>query len=39
MPPAMVKTYRDLVYYEWAKTIARSAGMKDKFAFIIDRIT
>ena len=39
MPPAMVKTYRDLVYYEWAKAIARSAGIRDNFAFIIDRMT
>jgi hypothetical protein len=33
-----VKTYQDLVYYEWAKTIARSAGMKGNFAFIMDRM-
>jgi hypothetical protein len=39
MPPAAVKTYRDLVCYEWAKAIARSAGMKENFAFIMDRMT
>jgi 5-methylcytosine-specific restriction endonuclease McrA len=39
MPPPAVKTYRDLVYYEWAKAIARSAGMKNNFPFIIDRMT
>ncbi len=34
-----MKSYLDLVCYEWAKAIARSAGMKDNFAFIMDRMT
>ena len=39
MPPPAVKTYRDLVCYEWAKTIARSSGFKDNFAFIMSKMT
>ncbi len=39
MPPPAVKTYRDLIFYEWAKAIARSAGMKGNFAFIMDRMS
>lgn len=39
MPPSAVKTYRDLVCYEWAKAIARSAGMRDNFRFIMDRMS
>ena len=38
LPPSAVKTYRDLVCYEWAKTIAQSSGMKDNWAFIMDRM-
>ncbi len=38
MPPSGVKTYRDLVCYEWAKAIARSSGMGDNYAFIMDRM-
>ena len=38
MPPSAVKTYRDLVCYEWAKAIARSSGMRINFAFIMDRM-
>ena len=38
MPPSAVKTYLDLVCYEWAKAIARSAGMKDNFPFIMNRM-
>lgn len=38
MPPAAVKTYRDLVYYEWAKAIARSAGFGENYRFIMDRM-
>lgn len=38
MPPSAVKTYRDLVCYEWAKVIARSSGMKNNWAFIMDRM-
>ena len=38
VPPPAAKTYRDLVCYEWAKAIARSADMKDNFAFIMDRM-
>lgn len=34
-----MKTYRDLIFYEWAKAIARSAGMKGTFAFIMDRMS
>ena len=35
MPPAAVKTYEDLICYEWAKAIARSSGLKDNFGFIM----
>ena len=39
MPPPAVKTYRDLVCYEWAKAIARSSGFKDNFAFIMSKMS
>ncbi len=38
MPPAAVKAYRDLVCYEWAKAIARSAGFEGNFRFIMDKM-
>lgn len=37
MPPSAVKTIRDLVYWQYAKLIARSAGQEKKFGFIMDR--
>ncbi len=38
MPPAAVKTIRDLIYYQYAKVIAGSAGTgKENYAFIMDR--
>ncbi len=39
MPPPAAKTYRDLILYDWAKAIARSAGMNGGFAFIMDRMS
>jgi len=44
MPPPYVKTIRDLIYYQYAKMMANSAGFskeKDKssyYKFIIDRV-
>ncbi len=38
MPPSAVKTIRDLIYYQYAKVIAGSAGAgKYNYAFIMDR--
>ena len=38
MPPAAVKTMRDLLYWQYAKIIAGSAGMgKRQWPFIMDR--
>ncbi|MEM0116858.1 MAG: HNH endonuclease [Conexivisphaerales archaeon] len=37
MPPAAVKTVRDLIFYQYAKLIAREAGFGDNYAFIMNR--
>lgn len=34
MPPRYVKTLKDLIFYQYAKLIARSAGMKKQYGFI-----
>jgi hypothetical protein len=39
MPPAAVKTIRDLIYYQYAKIMAQSAGLENNFGFIMDRMT
>lgn len=36
-PPRMVKTIRDLIYWEYAKLIARAASFKDNYRFIVSR--
>lgn len=38
MPPAAVKTIRDLIFWQYAKIIAASSGMgKNNYRFIMDR--
>lgn len=37
MPPAAVKTLRDLIFWQYAKLIAKSAEQAGKFGFIMDR--
>lgn len=37
MPPPAVKTIRDMVYWQYAKLIARSAGQEKKYGFVMDR--
>lgn len=37
MPPAAVKTIKDLLYWQYAKLIARSAGHEKNFGFTMDR--
>lgn len=38
MPPPAVKTVRDLIYWQYAKIIAESAGVgKNKYPFIMNR--
>lgn len=37
MPPPAVKTIRDLIYWQYAKLIAKSAGQEKQFGFIMDR--
>ncbi len=37
MPPAAVKTIQDLLYWQYSKLIARSAGYEKNFGFIMDR--
>jgi hypothetical protein len=38
MPPAAIKTIRDLIYWQYAKIIADSAGMgKKNWSFVMDR--
>lgn len=37
MPPAMVKTIRDLIYWEYANLIARAAGFEGNYRFIVSR--
>ncbi len=38
MPPAVVKTVRDLIYWQYAKIIAESAGMgKKDYGFVMNK--
>ena len=37
MPPAAVKTIRDLIYWQYAKLIANSAGRSKNYGFVMDR--
>jgi len=37
MPPKYVTTVRQLIYWEYAKLIARAAGFKDNYGFIVSR--
>ena len=37
VPPSAVKTIRDLIYWQYAKLIAKSAGQDKKYGFIMDR--
>jgi hypothetical protein len=37
LPPAAIKTIRDLIYYQYAKIMAQSAGLKKNYGFIMDR--
>lgn len=37
MPPSAVKTIRDLIYWQYAKLIAKSAGQEKRFGFVMDR--
>jgi len=37
MPPPAVKTIRDLIFYRYSKIIAKQAGLKDNYAFIMNR--
>lgn len=37
MPPSMVKTIRDLIYWEYANLIARAAGFEGNYRFIVSR--
>ncbi len=36
-PPKYVKTVRDLIYWYYAELIARSAGFKDNYGFVVSR--
>lgn len=38
MPPSAVKTYEDLICYEYAKLIAAAADMSGNYGFIMDRM-
>ena len=33
MPPSYVKTIEDLIYYEYAKLISKSAGFENNWGF------
>ncbi|KXA97077.1 hypothetical protein AKJ39_03730 [candidate division MSBL1 archaeon SCGC-AAA259J03] len=38
MPPSAVKTVEDLIFWQYAKIISKSAGMgKKNYGFIMDR--
>jgi len=37
MPPKSLQTVQDLIYWEYAKLIARSAGFQNNYAFITSR--
>lgn len=36
-PPRMVKSVKDLIFWEYAKLIAESAGYKDNYGFIVSK--
>lgn len=36
-PPRMVKTIRDLIYWEYANLIARAAGFQGNYRFVVSR--
>jgi len=38
MPPSAVKTYEDLICYEYARLIAAAAGMAENYGFVMDRM-
>lgn len=38
MAPFAVKTYHDLICYEYAKLIAAAADMEDNYGFLMDRM-
>lgn len=37
MPPRFVKTVRELIYWEYAKLIAKAAGFEGNYAFTVSR--
>jgi len=37
MPPSAVKTIRELLYWQYSKLIARSAGYEKNYGFVMDR--
>lgn len=37
MPPKYVQTVRQLIYWHYARLIARAAGFEDNYAFIVSR--
>jgi hypothetical protein len=37
MPPPAVKTIRDLIFYRYAKLIAKQAGLRENYGFIMNR--
>ncbi len=37
MPPSAIKTIRDLIYWQYAKLIAKSAGFEENYGFIMSR--
>ncbi|MFB6079580.1 MAG: hypothetical protein ABEJ81_01060, partial [Haloferacaceae archaeon] len=37
MPPSAVRTYEDLICYEYATLIAAAAGMSGNYGFVMDR--
>jgi hypothetical protein len=37
MPPKYVETVRQLIYWEYALLVAKSAGFKDNYGFIVSR--
>ena len=39
MPPPAIKTIQDLIYYQYAKITAQSAGLGNNYRFIMDRVS
>jgi len=39
VPPKAIKTVRELIYWEYAKIIAKAAGFENEFGFIMSRYT